>query len=260
MKIPTPLASLLLGLLFVAGMPTLAQKPAARRPAPKPTLSAAQVLDKAVAAVGGRAAQARITSSVMEGTVSLPAQNLGGTFLVRAKAPNQLLVVQTMQGLGESKQGFDGKTGWSQDPFNGLRTLEGTERATLQRSAVFNAALLWRQLYKKAEMVGLRKVGSRSVYAVRLTPAQGKPTVNYYDAQNFLLLRSDTLVEGPQGTVPTETYASDYRTVDGVKVPFATRQRVGGVAEVLLKVTTYKNNVALDDSVFAKPAAPAPKP
>ena len=255
MRTRTSFIPSLVTLLLAVGAPTLAQRTPARKPASKPALSATQVLEKAVVAAGGRAAQTRITSSVMEGTVSLPAQNLGGTFLVRAKAPNKLLVVQTIRGLGESKQGFDGKTGWSQDPFNGLRTLEGVERATLQRSAVFNAALLWRQLYKKAEMVGLRKVGSRSAYAVRLTPPQGRPTVNYYDAQNFLLLRADTLVEGPQGTVPTETYASDYRTIDGIKVPFATRQRVGGVAEVLLKVTSYKHNVPLEDSVFTKPAA-----
>ena len=229
------------------------KKPAAKAPtAKKPTLTAAQVLDRHIQSTGGKDAYEKIRSMVMTGKLEMRAQGLTGTFKTTAKAPNKILSVQTIEGVGETTQGFDGNVAWSKDPINGLRTSSGSESKVLELGAIDSAAK-WRDLFKKVEMVGIRKVGNHETDAIRMTPDQAKPIVSYYDTKSFLLVRMDITVEGPTGTIPTESYVSDYRTVSGVKMPYLTRQRVAGIAEILLTVSDIKVNVPVDDSAFAKP-------
>ncbi len=48
---------------------------------------------------------------------------------------------------------------------------------------------------------------------------------------------------------------SDYRDIGGgLKAPFQRKQVMPG-GEIMLKITDLKNNVAIDDAIFAKPAA-----
>lgn len=231
-------------------------KKAAAAPRPTTALSAMQVLERYLNATGGRAAYAKMTSLVTKGTMENQAQGLRGTFAAYVKAPDKVLVVQSLAGI-EAKQGFDGKIGWSQDPFSGLRTLEGPELVNVKRASQFDTTLNFRGQYKKAEVLGRRKENGRDAIVLRLTPLVGQPVVGYYDARTFLLLRTDMVVESPQGTIPMQVYFSDYRPVAGIKMPFVTRQRMGGIIEIVLRITEIQTNVPLDDALFAKPAAPA---
>ncbi|MBI3951065.1 MAG: DUF620 domain-containing protein [Acidobacteria bacterium] len=222
--------------------------------AKKPDTTVEQVLEKFVAATGGRAAYEKIATMVSKGTLEIVGQGITGTIEIYAKAPNKLLLVQSITGIGEVKQGTDGQVVWSQDPFQGIRELEGVELANFKRRATFNADLKWRELYEKVELVGTEKVEDRDTYVIRLTPSVGKPITRSYDAQTFLLLREASVYEGAQGTMPGEEYPSDYRDVNGVKVAFQSRAKLP-VGEVLVKLTEVKTNVEIDDAKFAKPAA-----
>lgn len=218
--------------------------------AQKGKLTAEQVLEKSIQAMGGRTAMGKITSTWMKGTLQI--QGIAGTFEIHQKTPNKYFMVQNLQGVGEFKQGYDGKIGWAQDPMSGVRKLEGAELEMTKREARHNAPLHWKELYKKVELLGTRKVGGATTHVVRMTPVKGKPVTQYFDAKTFLLVKVDMTVESPQGTVPTETFLSDYRTVNGVKFPFTLRQRVASM-EVSMKVTEVKNNVPMKDSIFTKP-------
>lgn len=236
--------TLLIGLIFMglSVCPVSAQKS---------RMTAEQVLEKSIQAMGGRAAMNKITSTIMKGNMQM--QGMQGSFEIHQKAPNKHFFMQTLQGVGEFKQGFDGKTGWSQDPMSGVRNMEGAELEMTKREARHNAPLYWKQLYKKVELLGTRKVGNGTAYAIRMTPAKGKPVTQYFDTKTFLPVKVDMVIESPQGTVATETLLSDYRTVNGVKFPFTLKQRVAGI-EVSMKITEIKNNVPIKDSIFAKPA------
>lgn len=235
---------------------SVAQKGTSKTKIPK--MSAAQVLEKSVEMRGGRKAFERITTTVIKGIVEMTNQGLKGTLEIYAKSPNKLLAIQRFEGIGEFKMGYDGKVGWSLDPIQGLRQLEGTELAQLKREATFNADLRWRELYKKVTLVGTRKVGQRNAYVIRLVPTLGKPVTHYYDTKTFLLLRIDSVQEGPQGEIPMESYLTDYRTVDGVKIPFVTRQRLP-VGELVVRIQQLQTNVSLPDSFFTKPTVSSTK-
>ncbi|RMG54473.1 MAG: hypothetical protein D6723_04985 [Acidobacteria bacterium] len=215
-------------------------------------LTADEVLEKFVEATGGRQAYEKLTSFVAHGTLEIPAQGIRGTIRIYAKAPNKLLVIQTVEGIGQLQQGYDGRVAWSRDPFQGLREMDGVELANFKREATFNAELKWRELYEKVELIGTEKVGDRQAYVIRLTPRLGRPITQYYDKETFLLLRQDSVYEGPQGTIPGQEYFSDYREVSGVKVPFRVIQK-SSLGEAVMSLTDIEPNVEIDDARFAKP-------
>jgi photosynthetic reaction center cytochrome c subunit len=78
-----------------------------------------------------------------------------------------------------------------------------------------------RDRYSSAETIGVESIRGRDAYIVRATPKDGsRPELLYFEAASGLLLRrhreSPTIV----GPLPEEYDFDDYRTVDGVMVPF----------------------------------------
>jgi hypothetical protein len=237
---------------------------AQQKPAPKPKAedkgfkkadkTAEEVLTKYLEASGGVEKYEKIKSTITTGTLEMMPQNLKGTFEVVTKSPGKMFQKQSIQGAFEVMQGFDGKTGWAKDPLNGLRDLEGPELTEMKRLAAFSATPhKWRELYEKVEMLGIAKLKEGEAYAIRLSPKNGSPVTQYFDVKSFLLVRFDVKLDSPMGNFETESYLSDYREVDGVKIPFLARTKVGEVLEMVMKTTEVKNNVEVDDARFAKP-------
>jgi hypothetical protein len=216
-------------------------------------------MDDASAAMGSKAAFAKIKTMTMRGNLSLPAQNISGTMETQMKLPGKIYSVQTIPGVGKLEQGYDGKIGWSRDPINGLRTLAEGELRQMKNQAEEMKSSDWRTLYAKPVLLGVRKVGTMNTYAVRMTPKSGgKPVVIHYDMKTKLPVRTDLTVETAQGPVPTQSFSSDFRSVSGIKFPFKMRQ-VAGASEVNIVFDSIAINGPVDDNLFAKPTAPAPK-
>jgi hypothetical protein len=224
---------------------------AAKATAAEPTVD--QILDKYVQAIGGRQAVEKITSRVVKGTFEVSAMGLKGEIEVYAKAPNKTLRIQNISGVGEIREGYDGKIGWSQNPMMGLREKSGAELAATVRSSDIHATIKTRQLYPKLEFKGKEKVGNRETYAILATPAEGAPVKMYFDTQTGLIARIDRDVETPEGRFHVETTADDYREVDGVMIAFAMREE-SSMSSAVIKLTEVKHNVAIDDAKFNKPS------
>lgn len=243
-------------LLAVSLAWTLAAAPQDKPAEPKkvgPT--AEEIIEKSLEASGGRAAMEKLTSTVAKGSLEMGATGMKATMEFYAKAPNKRLIVTSIEGFGEIRQGFDGKIGWSQDPQRGIVEVTGEQLANLQRESTFNAALKWKELYPKVEMTGKEKVGERDTYVLKLTPTTGKPVTQYIDAQNYQLARQISTQDTPQGPMEITVDFSDFRDIgDGIKAPFQLKQ-VLPMGEITVKMTEMKNNVAIEDTRFAKPAA-----
>lgn len=216
-------------------------------------LTAEQIMDKSIEASGGRTALEKIKSTHTKSAMELTGQAMKFDLEIFTKAPDKVLLIQEMPGLGQFMQGYDGKIGWSKDPFNGLREITGAELAMLKREAQSTSDIKWKELYKKAELVGTEKVNDSDAYKVQLTPEEGKPIIHYYDTKSFLLVRIDVTAESPQGNMTMESYPSDWKTVDGVKIPFMVTTKAP-FGSMTMKITELKNNIEIDDSKFAKPA------
>ncbi len=237
-------------LILVSVISTSAQTAETRKPA----LTAEDILEKNLAAIGGRQALEKITSYELNAEFEMPGRGVRGTLEVHGKAPDKLLSIRTINKVGVIKQGYDGQAAWSQDPYQGLRTLAGEELEITRRGAIFNAELKWRALFEKIELLKTEKLQENEVHVVRLIAKDGTAETRYY-AADFLLLRTTTVYEGAQGTIPVETRYIDYREVGSVKMAFEWVQKTP-VGDTVVKVTGIRHNPAINDARFAKPAVP----
>lgn len=82
--------------------------------------SVEKILDHYLEAVGGPDAWQKLRSRVSMGTIEVPSANLKGTVVIHEKAPNKILTIIIVAGSA-FREGFDGTTGWAEDPQNGVR-------------------------------------------------------------------------------------------------------------------------------------------
>ncbi|MBA2501860.1 MAG: hypothetical protein H0V27_03170 [Pyrinomonadaceae bacterium] len=216
--------------------------------------SAKKIFDDFTKATGGRRVMGKFTSRVSTGTVELAPMGARGTITITQKAPNKLLTTMALTGLGEFQSGFDGKIGWSKDSINGLRELTAGELSATRRGAQFNQADM-SKMYSRTTVTGRDKVGDREVYVVEAVPTEGgAPVKMYFDVQNGLMLRVDSVTESPQGKISVQSYLEDYRAVDKIKMPFTLRQVIGPTT-IIMRFTEIKHEAAVNDTLFVKPAA-----
>ena len=205
-----------------------------------PTVS--EVFDRYERAIGGRTAFDRFTTRVSIGTYEVVTRALARPVEVYAKAPNKRVQIF---GLGEAAQGFNGETGWQINVSeNGLTELTGPGLANAKREAIFNGEVTLKELYARLTFDGTSKVGTRNAYVIQATSREGLAEKLFFDAQSGLLLRR---VVGP-----TETEFSDYRDVDGVRLPFSIVRKLPGTT-LSWKFREIRHNVEIDDAKFAVP-------
>lgn len=237
----------LLGAVLLA-LPTLA---AAQQPAGDTLPSAAELVARHVAAVGGEAAVRRHHSSRMTGTLEMPGMGLRGEVTVIAVAPYGTQMRVVIPGLGEIASGFDGTTGWSMNPMQGPRLLEGSELARLRDETDFHGELLRAQRAATSRRTVARtELGGQPCYRVEVTWASGRQSAECYAVASGLLVGGWSHEVTATATMDVTTTLGDYREVDGVKFPTTMRLRVGP-QEQLLTFT----DIVLDD---ADPSAVAP--
>ncbi len=215
--------------------------------------SADEILDHYLKASGGREAWKKLTTRISKGTIDVPAMNMSGTLEVHEKAPNQVITVVVIGG-GTFRQAYDGKMGWSDDPQNGLQEQTGDQLAETRRDADFSHPVDMHELYKKFTVLSSEKVGDRDAYLLEATADGGSPEKMYFDAQNGLLLRVDSQAHTPDGVTSIREDFSDYRDVDGVKLPFTIHQS-NSATEFTITLAEVHHNVDVDEAIFAKPAA-----
>jgi zinc protease len=252
------LAVTLLTLLPVAAQekPKTDAKPAETKPADaKPAAalpSVDDILDQYVKAVGGRDAVLKHTSRSMKGTFDLEAMNMSGPIESYAKAPNKFTMSIAFSGMGNFVQVFDGAKAWSSNPMEGLRELAGGELDDMKRRSDFHTEVNLKKQYSKMSVTGKEKVGGADAYVIEAVKGEGKPDKLYFDVASGLLVRQDSENESPQGKVLTESYMSDYKDVDGVKLAHTMRM-VNPMFSATMKITEVKHGVAIEDTKFAKP-------
>jgi hypothetical protein len=212
------------------------------------------ILDKYARAISGEDALHKITSRVEKGTLS--GMGPGGMQVeVFAKAPDaRVTVVHTPR--GENVTAFNGQTGWMSG-FGPPRPITDGELDNEKRNADFYFASDIKQGFQQISNARPDKVDDHDAYLL-VARSPGKPPVRFYfDKDSGLLLREVRYVETPLGRNPSQVDYADYRDVDGVTIPFKwTIARPGG--QFTIQIDQVQQNVPIDESKFAQPAAPPP--
>ena len=221
-------------------------------------LTADQILDKYIQALGGAQRLAAITSFVATGN-SIGYGEFGGEaeFTIFAKAPNQRTTRITFKehpDRGDSVWAFDGRTGWIKTPRGLLGEYEliGEELDGARLEAQMSFPGQIKQALTNWRVGQRRTIGNRDYNVVQGTGPRGLLATLYFDPQSGLLTRMVRYGPSPVGRVPTQIDYSDYRDVGGVRFPFEYRfSWLDG--RYTAKLTDIETNVAIDAARFGRP-------
>jgi hypothetical protein len=229
-------------------------------------LSAAQtaeeIIEKSIAAMGGRAAMEKIKTRTATGTLSLgtPGGDISGSIEMYAAAPNkQRTVIKadlTQFGMGPLSvdQRFDGTVGYVTDSIQGNREITGSLLENMKAQGFPHPFLSYKAMGIGVKLGAKEQVAKRDVYPLTFEPATGNPFKQYIDAETFLPTRAVIRVDVPQmGEIEQWIDASDYREIDGVKVPFKLTL-TNSMQTITMTFEKIENNTALDEKMFVKPA------
>jgi hypothetical protein len=225
--------------------------------------TADDIIEKDLAALGGRTALSNLRSRSMKGTIT-GSSGLTGPVEILNEVPNKsrTFVQLDLSGLAlgansfVQDQRFDGTSGYVIDTMQGNRDITG-EQLDAMKNAQFPSPLLnYKGMGTTVELAGKEKVGDRDAYVLIGKPKAG-PVIRYYiDAETYLPIRSVMKIMVSQlGTeVEQTTETSDFREVDSVKVPFRI-MTTSSLQTVLVTITQVEQNKQIDQSLFSKPDA-----
>lgn len=274
-----------LALSFVVG---------ADAPAAPAKLSAAEIVSRNVAARGGlqawRAVQAMSWTGKLDAgggsyerslraaqgrrmrpsKVALADSKDGGTqgeikqaqlpFLMEMKRPGKSRVEIEFAGK-TAVQVYDGTNGWKVRPFLNRNEVEpftaDEAKAEAQKAELDGPLVDYTAKGTNVELDGVEKVEGRDAYKLKLTTKTGYVQHVWIDTQSFLDVKVEGTPRRMDGKMRTVwTYQRDFRSVQGVMLPFTLETVVDGFHDthkmVIEKVAV---NPKLDDALFVKPKA-----
>jgi outer membrane lipoprotein-sorting protein len=213
-----------------------------------------EIVAKNIQAKGGAEKLKSVQSMKLTGHLS--ARGAEAPFTVWSKRPNLARQETTLQGTSMVR-GFDGTTAWIMAGTQAQEVV-GPEAASTKEQAEFDSPLLdYKAKGNRIEFVGTETLQGATVYHLKLTTKSGQVQQYYLDAQTGLERETSvTMVDqgGQQMVVVSDL--SDFRDVNGLKIPFAIKQSVNGSPLSQLTIEKAEFNVPLEDALFKMPKRP----
>ena len=244
----------------------------------KDKLSGAEIIGKHIAAVGGRAALAKIKSRVAIGTAKKDS-DAAIPVAIMSEVPNHLSAIYQFEGFNWYLV-FDGsKPSVRPVLTRAAAPITHKYEEMLTSGTMFNDISLYNVLNQAEsseitfEAKGMKKVRGRQAYVVETKPNKGLPVRLYFDADNFMWLRTDygsvhitkdlggfTNAIGAKDEETTFDFyveTSDFKEVDGVKLPFrfeivatAPILKQKSVGTIVATISEYRHNISIDPKMF----------
>ena len=212
-------------------------------PVAKPTVqkvdtnvTVASVVDKYIAAIGGKANLAKITSYTTNATMSMQGQNLDFK-IVKAQGGKELQTI-SMGAMTVQKQVFDGKTGYSEQGGQKVPMSKEEIAENLKNTELFEELGFAKSADYK--LAGIEKINGEDSYAIK----SGDKTY-YYSLKTGLKTGETETVKAQGQTMTIPTTFADYKDVSGVKMPYTITVNQMGM-DMVMKVKSYEVNQAKD--------------
>lgn len=223
-------------------------------PADLPSID--ELMAKVIEAYGGEANLRKFKTRVTTATVNFENQGVTATGITWAKAPGMTASEFTMTAAGKviakGYDFFDGKGGEEAYTFAPAEKLTGKRLENARIDADFYAPLNWKTNYDKATVLRKTKCGEDECYVVEFDSEKGTKTTDFYSTKTNLLVRRDSVIPSSTSSqqIAITTTFEDYRSVDGIMMPFRTVQNSPSNGRVVSQIREVKHDAKVSDKVF----------
>ncbi len=213
-----------------------------------------QIINHNIEASGGLERLRAERTQYMEG--KLEVASLKGTMKVWTEKPGKSRAEVDL-GVLKMTQGDDGKAQWVLDSNGKLQMITNPDSAAIKRREIkekiqnFDYVDPNSRIFK-VSYAGIQSVEGKKCYVIRIANTINSDVdSSFIDVKDFLVRKSVSIA----GEESSDNYYKDYRKVDGMMVPFWTKQvarETGQVQEITL--SKYESNPEVDSTIFEPPA------
>jgi hypothetical protein len=226
---------------------------------PVPNLTAAQVVDANVKARGGLAAWHAVKTLAISGHMDAGGkQNMQLPFVLKMQRPRMTRLELQVNGA-TAVQTYDGAKGWKLRPYLGRDDVEpfSPDELRIAADAPDLDGLLIDASAKgnRVALAGVEPVEGHMAYKLAVTLPNGDVRSDWVDAESFLEVKMQGAPKRLDGKMRrVYVYSRDYRTVDGIKIPYVYETVVEGFNPPhKMAVDKAAVNPAFEASTFVKP-------
>ena len=214
-----------------------------------------EIIARHIEAIGGEDAIRAHSSATTKGTFEMPAMGMSADMTLYQIAPDKGILHMNMPGMGETVQAYNGEIGWSEDPMQGARLLEGAELSAIKRQVGLHTELQYEEHFPERTTAGESEWNGQAAFQVDLVDADGNESSRYYAKDTGLLLGEEGSQTSDMGTLETSTTLGEYKEFGGVMLSTSTTTSIAAMGmEFILTI----DSVTFDDvdpSVFEPSAA-----
>jgi hypothetical protein len=216
-----------------------------------PAQSPNKILSQANRALGGEKILKSVRSRAAKGKIKRLSDGASGNYLAQSDAPHFYAESFDLNGF-EIAGGYNGKSGWTRNSKDGLRTLTGEASRDFQAEAVFRSSrwLNYKQDKAKLAFLNQTSVGGKTANVLLLATAKGAQVKLFFDAASNLLLREE--ISSGAGSRKTFDYG-DYRKVGNLFEPFLIKTTAADGETYEIRLDEIAHNRAIAKSVFDFP-------
>jgi hypothetical protein len=243
------------------------------------SLTGAEIISKHLAAVGGKEALARMKTRIAIGTVRKESEP-DAQMAIMSEAPNRVSAMYVFKDY-TWQMTYDGSNVIFRPTITKEASLiEKKYREMLTTGAMFNSISLYNILLAgesddvKFDSKGTKKLKNRLSYVVEIKRGKSQPMRLFFDTETFMWVRTeygrvsfakamgkftnDVVQHGEDQTEVDFFFdTSDFKEVDGVKLPFKFEQTVAfplirqkSAGTVIGMIKEYRHNVEIDPKMF----------
>ena len=210
---------------------------------------AAKIANQYVKADGGSKALSKIQTVTLEGAFNSSTGGNSGTYTFDTKLPNRYYS-ELIVGDKNLIEAYNGKSAWHQNEAGEIGTLLGPAGLQLEAASLYyNSHFLNLKKDKLAlAFIGHAEVRGKDALQIEVTAPTGIKREAFFDPQTHLIVKES----GALGGVDEELLYDDYRTVDGVKLPYKIELHRGSDV-YSIDVTRAEINGRVGERVFDFP-------
>jgi hypothetical protein len=208
-----------------------------------------EIVTKHIAAIGGAENWKKVNSMIMEGSMNVMGREVGVKITqVNLKGSRQDISVAGMSGF----QFTTPETGWMFMPFQGQAkpepmpadlVKEGLDDLDLQGNLID-----YKTKGHTVEYLGTEDVEGTECLKLKVTRKTSGEQTLFLDPASYFIVRTVTKQKAMGQEMEMKVDMTDYKEINGVKVPFSVTQPFGTVVFSSIKI-----NEPVDEKLFAVP-------
>ena len=213
--------------------------------------SVAEILEKAVQALGGKDKLQSVKSMLSRGSLSIPAAGITGTVVIQQSSDSKFKMTAEVPGVVESETGSDGKFVWEVSNVTGAEILEGARAEQARFQMALFPLLDMKKYFDTMECTGTETFAGEECYVVVYKTKKSSPMTTYYSVKTGLERGNRLNTVTAMGDLNIVSEVKSYGESNGIKYAKEVEATLPNGMKQLESIEKVEINAKFDANTFA---------